>query len=139
GAEHSKWWKSRLSAGTGALTLGSTAIAAHHMRHGTLRARAGREQGHADRAMQDAVDRELREPDFAAAGERIYALAAELYPICRSITGNGVRTTLGLMRRHVPLQVHEVPTGTQLFDWKAPKEWNIRAAYIKAPDGSTVV
>lgn len=89
--------------------------------------------------MQDAVDRELREPDFAEAGQRIYALAAELYPICRSLTGDGVRATLGLMRRHVGLEVHEVPTGTQVFDWTIPKEWNIRAAHIRDAAGNTVV
>jgi aminopeptidase-like protein len=90
-------------------------------------------------AMQDAVDRELREPDFAEAGERGYALAAELFPICRSITGDGVRASLALMRRHIGITTHEVPTGTQLFDWTAPKEWNIRRAHIKGPDGKTVV
>jgi aminopeptidase-like protein len=89
--------------------------------------------------MQDAVDRELREPDFAEAGERIYALAAELFPICRSITGDGVRASLALMRRHIGLTAHEVPTGSQLFDWTGPKEWNIRSAHIKDPDGNTVV
>jgi aminopeptidase-like protein len=89
--------------------------------------------------MQDAVDRELRAPDFADAGERIYALAAELFPICRSLTGNGVRQSLGLMRRHIGLEVHEVPTGTKLFDWTAPREWNIRAAHIRGPDGKTVI
>jgi aminopeptidase-like protein len=89
--------------------------------------------------MQNAVDREPREPDFAAAGERIYALAAELFPICRSITGDGVRASLGLMRRHVPIEVHEVATGTPMLDWTAPREWNIRAAHIKGPDGATVV
>jgi aminopeptidase-like protein len=89
--------------------------------------------------MQDTIDRELREPDFAQTGERIYALATELFPICRSLTGDGVRQSLGLMRRHIGLAVHEVPTGTPLFDWTAPKEWNIRAAHIKGPDGNTVV
>jgi aminopeptidase-like protein len=89
--------------------------------------------------MQDAVNRELRVPDFAAAGERMYALAAELYPICRSLTGDGVRATLGLMRRQVALDVHEVPTGTRVFDWTIPKEWNIRAAHIKDAAGNTIV
>jgi aminopeptidase-like protein len=89
--------------------------------------------------MHDDVDRELREPDFAEAGEQAFALAAELFPICRSLTGNGVRTSLGLMRRHVGLEVHEVPTGTQAFDWTIPKEWNIRAAHIKDAAGNTVV
>jgi aminopeptidase-like protein len=89
--------------------------------------------------MQDAVDRELREPDFAAAGERMYALATALYPICRSLTGDGVRATLGLMRRHVGLEMHEVPTGTRVLDWTIPKEWNIRAAHIKDATGNTIV
>jgi aminopeptidase-like protein len=89
--------------------------------------------------MQDAVDRELSEPDFAAAGERMYALAAELYPIGRSLTGDGVRATLGLMRRHVGIEVHEVPTGSRVFDWTIPKEWNIRAAHIKDAAGNTIV
>jgi aminopeptidase-like protein len=82
---------------------------------------------------------ERKEPDFAAVGERIYALAADLYPICRSITGEGVRATLGLMRRHIGLDVHEVPTGTKVLDWTIPKEWNIRAAHIKDARGNTIV
>src|SRR5262249_41198058 len=89
--------------------------------------------------MQDAVVAGLRVPDFAAAGERIYALAKELYPICRSITGNGVRTSLGVMRQLVGIVVHEVPTGTQVFDWIIPKEWNIRAAHIKNASGTVIV
>jgi aminopeptidase-like protein len=84
-------------------------------------------------------DRELRDPEFATMGERIYALAAEIYPICRSITGNGVRATLDLMRRHVDLDVHEVPTRTKVFDWTIPKEWNIRAAHIRDARGNTIV
>jgi len=89
--------------------------------------------------MQDCLDHALSEPDFAAAGERIHALAAELFPICRSITGEGVRETLSLMRRHAALEVHEVATGTRVFDWTIPKEWNIRAAHIKDPAGKTIV
>jgi len=89
--------------------------------------------------MQDAVVAGLSVPDFATAGERIYALANELYPICRSITGNGVRTSLGVMRQHVEIAVQEVPTGTQVFDWIIPKEWNIRAAHIKDASGKVIV
>ncbi|HEX5078081.1 MAG TPA: DUF4910 domain-containing protein, partial [Geminicoccaceae bacterium] len=55
--------------------------------------------------------------DAPGVGEQIFALAAEVYPICRSITGDGVRATLGRLARHVDLEVHEVPTGTQVFDW----------------------
>jgi aminopeptidase-like protein len=72
-------------------------------------------------------------------GEEIYALAAELYPICRSITGDGVRETLGILRRHIPLDVHEVPTGTPVFDWTVPREWTIREAYIQNAAGERVI
>jgi len=64
---------------------------------------------------------------------------AELYPICRSITGEGVRQTLRILLRHIPLEVHEVPTGTPVFDWTVPKEWNIRDAFIMNARGDRVV
>ena len=72
-------------------------------------------------------------------GHEIYALAERLFPICRSITGDGVRRTLDILSGHVDLERHEVPTGTQVFDWTVPKEWNIHSASIKGPDGQTVV
>lgn len=72
-------------------------------------------------------------------GEPMYEFVRDLYPICRSITGNGVRETLRRVGEHVPLKVHEVPTGTQVFDWTVPKEWNIRDAYVKNSDGIKVV
>jgi aminopeptidase-like protein len=67
--------------------------------------------------------------DDSAIGDDIFALAASLYPICRSITGNGVRETLQVLARHIKMGVHEVPTGTQVFDWTIPHEWKIRDAY----------
>jgi len=73
------------------------------------------------------------------AGARMHALATELFPICRSITGDGVRETLGEIGRLIPLEVHEVPSGTEVLDWTIPDEWNIRAAHITAPDGRRVV
>ena len=76
------------------------------------------------------------EPEALQAAKEILALAAELGPICRSITGDGLRETLRILAREVPLTVHEVPTGTTVFDWTVPKEWNIRDAYIKGPDGA---
>jgi aminopeptidase-like protein len=77
--------------------------------------------------------------DEAGIGEAIFALAAEIYPICRSITGDGVRSTLAHLARHIDLEVHEVPTGTQVFDWTIPREWAIRDAYIKNAAGERVV
>lgn len=72
-------------------------------------------------------------------GERIHQLMADLYPLFRSITGDGVRATLKGIQKHIPLEVHEVPTGTKVFDWEVPKEWNIRDAYIKNPKGEKIV
>ncbi len=72
-------------------------------------------------------------------GEQTFALAAKLYPICRSITGNGVRETLREIGTHIKLRVHEVPTGTAVFDWTIPREWNIRDAYIKNEQGEKIV
>jgi aminopeptidase-like protein len=72
-------------------------------------------------------------------GGEMYALVKELYPICRSITGDGVRQTLQILRRVIPLELHEVPSGTQVLDWQAPREWNIRDAWIKDPSGKKIV
>jgi aminopeptidase-like protein len=72
-------------------------------------------------------------------GREIYTLIAELYPICRSITGDGFRKTLEILRRHVPLMVYEVPSGTNVFDWVVPKEWNIKDAYVKNSKGEKIV
>lgn len=72
-------------------------------------------------------------------GEEVYALAAQIFPICRSITGNGVRRTIDLLGKHVPFQRHEIPTGTVVLDWEIPKEWNITDAYIKNAQGERVV
>jgi aminopeptidase-like protein len=75
----------------------------------------------------------------AAAGQRLYEFAAKLYPICRSITGAGVRQTLALIRARVPLVIHEVPSGTRVFDWEIPDEWNVEDASVTDPDGRRVI
>jgi aminopeptidase-like protein len=63
------------------------------------------------------------------------SLIRELYPINRSITGDGVRETMRMLQRHIELQIHEVPTGTKVFDWEIPREWNIRGAFIEDCQG----
>jgi aminopeptidase-like protein len=77
--------------------------------------------------------------EFHACGQAMHDLARELFPICRSLTGPGVRETLAILQRHVPLQVHEVPTGTRAFDWEVPEEWVIRGAFLDGPDGQRVL
>lgn len=70
----------------------------------------------------------------------MHAFVAKLFPICRSITGKGVRETLLEVQRHLPaLAIHEVPSGTKAFDWVVPDEWNITAARLTGPDGKVVV
>lgn len=66
-------------------------------------------------------------------------LLQKLFPICRSITGEGLRSTLKIISEHVPLQLIELPSGKQIFDWKIPDEWNIRDAFIKNGQGNRVV
>lgn len=77
--------------------------------------------------------------DFDDCGQLIYQLMADLFPICRSITGDGVRETLRVIQEHIPLEIYEVPSGTKVFDWTIPKEWNIRDAYILNEKGEKIV
>lgn len=72
-------------------------------------------------------------------GGEMHRLIRDLYPICRSITGNGVRETLRRVAEIIPLETHEVPTGTRVFDWVVPKEWNIADAYVKDANGHRVI
>jgi aminopeptidase-like protein len=72
-------------------------------------------------------------------GQQLHRFAAELYPICRSITGNGIRQTLARIGERIPLRINDVKTGTPVFDWVVPKEWNIHDAYIKDFKGRTVI
>ena len=72
-------------------------------------------------------------------GAWMYGLIVELYPICRSITGEGLRETLRRLQQWIPLTLHEVPSGTRVFDWTVPKEWNIRDAYVKNARGERVI
>jgi aminopeptidase-like protein len=72
-------------------------------------------------------------------GRELADLIKQLYPICRSITGDGIRETLKILQTRIPLTVHAVPSGTEVFDWIVPKEWNIKGAYIKDPNGKRIV
>jgi aminopeptidase-like protein len=78
-------------------------------------------------------------PTTAEVGREIYGLIEQLYPICRSISGDGVRQTFELLTRLLPLEVTEVPTGTPVFDWTVPREWNIRDAWIADAAGERLV
>src|SRR5262245_15504936 len=72
-------------------------------------------------------------------GEAMHALVRALYPTARSITGDGVRRTLGRIGELVDLAVHEVPSGTPVLDWTVPREWNITGAWIRDASGRAIV
>lgn len=96
---------------------------------------------------RDLTDAEAVAPRFGSStavrgvddSRPLMQLIERLYPICRSITGNGVRCTLDILDESIPLQRHEVSTGTEVFDWEIPREWNIRDAWVRDPWGRTVV
>src|SRR5574342_839316 len=93
----------------------------------------GRREGAAE-----ALRRAIEGLDPQQLGAEMHAAVRELYPICRSITGDGLRRSLGILRRIAPLALHEVPTGTAVFDWVVPREWNLRAARLVGPDGELI-
>ena len=71
--------------------------------------------------------------------EEMIELMIELYPICRSITGNGVRKTLKILSKVCPkILIKEVPSGMKVFDWIVPEEWNVKEAWIKGPDDKKI-
>jgi aminopeptidase-like protein len=83
--------------------------------------------------------KELDQRGAVKVGEELHRFAADLYPICRSITGDGIRRTLSVIQSRIPLEMFEVPTGARVFDWTVPKEWNIRDAYIARPGGKRLI
>jgi len=87
----------------------------------------------------ETVDIENIESDIDNFSEQMYQLMKVLYPICRSITGNGVRQTHNLLREIIPIETKEVPSHTKVLDWTIPKEWNINDAYIKDPSGVKII
>lgn len=88
-----------------------------------------------------AIEAKFYEPasEPLTCGEKMYEMVAALYPICRSITGDGLRATLGKIGDYIPLHISEVATGTEVFDWEIPKEWNIRDAFVKNPRGEKII
>ena len=91
---------------------------------------------HKLRMLEDAYRQTVTEQALA---QQLFGSITDLFPICRSITGSGVRETLSYLNRISPMEIHEVPSGTEVFDWVIPKEWNIRDAYIKDSSGKRVV
>src|SRR6188472_3743471 len=77
------------------------------------------------------------EPDTI--GAELHSLMRELFPIPRSLTGDGVRSTLAVIGRDLPLDIVELPTGTRVFDWTLPREWNVRGAWVEGPDGRRII
>ncbi|HET9486129.1 MAG TPA: DUF4910 domain-containing protein, partial [Chryseosolibacter sp.] len=75
----------------------------------------------------------------APLGTQMHQLIVDLYPICRSITGSGTVETLKYIQKIIPLSIYKIPTGTKVFDWEIPKEWNIKDAYIKNSKGEKIV
>ncbi len=77
--------------------------------------------------------------EFEHCGLFMHQLMTQLFPICRSITGEGVRQTLRIIQTHIPLAIFEVPSGTKAFDWTVPKEWTIRDAFVLDPEGRKII
>ena len=81
----------------------------------------------------------IKDENKLSAGDELYSLIKRLYPICRSITGDGLRESLKIIQEHIPLQIKEVATGTKVLDWTIPEEWNIKDAYIKDAQGKKII
>jgi aminopeptidase-like protein len=81
----------------------------------------------------------IEEIDLKEVGGKMYELIQELYPICRSITGEGLRQTLSVLKKLIPLEVRHVASGTEAFDWTVPNEWHIRDAYVENSKGERVI
>jgi len=96
---------------------------------------SGRRNTTAARDLEEAISR----VDSENLGQEMMDLMARLFPICRSLTGDGVRETLNILSDTLPLKIDQVPTGYQAFDWNVPREWNIRDAYVKDSSGERII
>jgi aminopeptidase-like protein len=99
----------------------------------------GRREGHRSGGASEPLRRVIDAIEPGALGPQMHAVVRELYPICRSITGDGLRHSLRVLQRIAPLALREVPTGTPAFDWVVPREWNLRGARLLDPRGQIVV
>jgi aminopeptidase-like protein len=90
------------------------------------------------RGAADELRRLIDSSDSRTVGEQLLGTVRELYPIFRSITGDGVRATLRILQRQAPLEISEVPTGTPVLDWTVPREWNVRSARLIGPGGEVI-
>ncbi|MCX4305183.1 MAG: DUF4910 domain-containing protein [Acetatifactor sp.] len=78
--------------------------------------------------------------DSLSIADRLYGIVCELFPLCRSITGVGFRNSLQILKSHMPLiEIHEVPSGTEVYDWVVPAEWNIEEGYIEDESGKRII
>jgi aminopeptidase-like protein len=90
--------------------------------------------------LTDDVRRSVLLPESRpGVGQEAFSLMERLFPLCRSLTGEGVRSTFDVLEEHIPIARVDLPSGTRVFDWIVPDEWNVRAAYVVAPDGRRVV
>ena len=105
----------------------------------TRRARTPRPSSAARPCWRDARRSRAGARAADAVGRDAYELMRRLFPLCRSLTGDGVRATFDVLEEEIPITRTEIPSGTRVFDWIVPDEWNIREAYIAAPDGTRVV
>jgi dTDP-4-dehydrorhamnose 3,5-epimerase len=87
----------------------------------------------------EQVRRLIERLDAEAVAAEMHATVRELYPIARSITGDGLRQSLRILQAIAPMSLHEVPTGTPVLDWVVPREWNLEAARLLGPDSEVVV
>ncbi len=85
------------------------------------------------------LSRNIEDFNSEEKGEKLYELIKQLYPICRSITGDGVRETLNIISNTIPVTIHEIPSGTEAFDWEIPDEWNINDGWIKNSKGEKII